>query len=253
MFELNDRVAMITGAGSSRGIGQAIARALSRQGAAVAVCDINSEGATAVADALQRQGASAKAYELDVTNEASVESAVSQIVRELGGLDILVNNAGITQPVTVDDTTLDCWNRIYSVNATGAFLCSRAAVKHMKERRYGRIINMSSVSAKRGGGVFGGAHYSAAKAAVLGFSKALARETAQYGITVNSLAPGLILTDIWGGFDSPERAEELAAQIPAQRLGTPEEVAAAVCFLSSVEAGYITGEEIDINGGSHMD
>jgi NAD(P)-dependent dehydrogenase (short-subunit alcohol dehydrogenase family) len=123
----------------------------------------------------------------------------------------------------------------------------------MRKHQYGRIVNMSSVSAKRGGGVFGGAHYSAAKAGILGFAKALAREVAADGITVNSITPGLVLTDIRGGIESAEGQTRLAADIPLKRLCRPEEIAALVCFLASEEAGYITGEEVDINGGSHMD
>jgi NAD(P)-dependent dehydrogenase (short-subunit alcohol dehydrogenase family) len=135
----------------------------------------------------------------------------------------------------------------------GTFLFSKAAAAVMAKRKYGRIVNMSSVSAKRGGGVFGGAHYSAAKAGILGFAKALAREVAAEGITVNSITPGLVLTDIRGGIESEEGQARLAADIPIGRLCRPDEIAAAVCFLASEEAGYITGEEIDINGGSHMD
>jgi NAD(P)-dependent dehydrogenase (short-subunit alcohol dehydrogenase family) len=123
----------------------------------------------------------------------------------------------------------------------------------MAKHKYGRIVNMSSVSAKRGGGVFGGAHYSAAKAGILGFAKALAREVAADRITVNSIAPGLVLTDIRGGIETAEGQARLAADIPIRRLCRPDEIAAVVCFLASEEAGYITGEEIDVNGGSHMD
>jgi NAD(P)-dependent dehydrogenase (short-subunit alcohol dehydrogenase family) len=170
-----------------------------------------------------------------------------------GRIDILVNNAGITQPVRVLDLTPEDWDRVVAVNLKGTFLCSKAVLPTMIAQNFGRIVNLSSVSAKRGGGVYGGAHYSAAKAGILGFSKALAREVAAFGITVNSVTPGLIATDIRGGLEAPERQVELSRDIPCQRMGTPQEVAASIAFLASDEAGYITGEEIDINGGSHMD
>jgi NAD(P)-dependent dehydrogenase (short-subunit alcohol dehydrogenase family) len=178
---------------------------------------------------------------------------VDAVEKAWGRIDVLANVAGITQPVTVADTTPEDWDRITGVNMKGTFLFAKAASAVMRKHKYGRIINMSSVSAKRGGGVFGGAHYSAAKAGILGFAKALAREVAADGITVNSVAPGLVLTDIRGGIESAEGQARLAKDIPIKRLCRPDEIAALVCFLASAEAGYITGEEIDINGGSHMD
>ena len=253
MFDLSGRVALVTGAGSQRGIGQAIARALAAQGASVAVADIEAAGAERIATEIESSGGIARSYALDVTDEGAVQTVVDRIIRDLGALDILVNNAGITQPISVKDMTLADWNRVMTVNATGTFLCSRSAIVHMQSRRFGRIINISSVSGKRGGGVYGGAHYSAAKAAILGFAKALAREVAPSGVTVNSVAPGLILTDIRGGVESEAEQREISRDIPLQRIGLPEEVAATVCFLASTEAGYITGEEVDINGGSHID
>ncbi len=178
---------------------------------------------------------------------------VDAVEKVWGRIDILANVAGITQPIRVADTSPDDWDRITGVNMKGTFLCSKAAAAVMAKNKYGRIVNMSSVSAKRGGGVFGGAHYSAAKAGILGFAKALAREVAADGITVNSIAPGLVLTDIRGGIESEEGQVRLAADIPIRRLCRPDEIAAVVCFLASEEAGYMTGEDIDINGGSHMD
>jgi NAD(P)-dependent dehydrogenase (short-subunit alcohol dehydrogenase family) len=253
MIDLSGYVALVTGAASEKGIGQAIARALAAQGARIAVGDIDEAGAKRLAEVIAGEGGVAEPYILDVTQADSVESTVNAIVRSMGSVDILVNNAGITQPIKVRDMTLEDWNRVMTVNATGAFLCSKAVIARMEERGWGRIINISSVSAKRGGGIFGGAHYSAAKAAMLGFAKALAREVASLGITVNSVAPGLILTDIRGGVESEQEQRKMSKDIPVARVGLPEEVAAAVCFLASTEAAYITGEEIDINGGSHMD
>ena len=251
MFDLNGRVALVTGAGSLRGIGRAIAHALSRQGAAVAVADIDAAGADLVAKELQAIGVAARSYRLDVTDETMVSAVAKEVVNDFGGLHILVNNAGATQPIRVMDMSLADWERIVRINATGTFLCSREVLKYMDG--WGRIVNLSSVSAKRGGGVFGGAHYSAAKAAILGFSKALAREVSPSGVTVNCVAPGLILTDIRGGVESEDEQRRISESFPIPRLGTPDDVAAAVCFLCSEEAGYVTGEEIDINGGTHMD
>lgn len=193
------------------------------------------------------------AIKLDVTNRKDVNLLVKQTIYEFNRIDVLVNNAGITQPIKVLDTSLEDWERLIKVNLTGTFLCSKAVLPYMIKNRYGRIINMSSVSGKRGGGVFGGAHYSAAKAGILGFSKALAREVAEYGITVNSIAPGVVDTDIRGDKTSPEAEKEILQSIPLHRLGKVEEIAAVALFLAAQESAYITGEDIDVNGGSHMD
>ena len=247
------KVAIVTGAGSKIGIGQASALAFAREGAAVVVTDIDLQGAERTAQTIQQLGAQSLAVKVDVTNPQEVESFVEKTLNGFGRIDILVNNAGITQPVRVLDTTAEDWDRVVAVNLKGTFLCSKAVLPTMIAQKYGRIVNLSSVSAKRGGGVYGGAHYSAAKAGILGFSKALAREVAEFGITVNSVTPGLIATDIRGGLEAPERQLDLSKDIPCKRMGTPQEVAASIAFLASDEAGYITGEEIDINGGSHMD
>ncbi len=253
MFEWTHRSAIVTGAGSKNGIGRATAFALAGQGADVAVADVNRAGVEETADEIRRLGRRALAFVVDITRPEQVQAVVDAVEKEWGRIDILANVAGITQPIKVADTTPEDWDRITSVNMKGTFLFSKAAAAAMAKHKYGRIINMSSVSAKRGGGVFGGAHYSAAKAGILGFSKALAREVAGDGITVNSIAPGLVLTDIRGGIESEEGQARLAADIPIRRLCRPDEIAALVCFLASEEAGYITGEDIDINGGSHMD
>lgn len=253
MFELSGRKALVTGAGSPRGIGRAIALALAAQGAKVFVGDIDGDGADRVAQEIRDAGGDAQSGKIDVTSATDIISTVDLVRKQWGSLDILVNNAGVTQPAKVLDTTEEDFDRIISVNLKGTFFLSKAVLPGMIENGFGRIINMSSVSAKRGGGVFGGAHYSAAKAGLLAFSKALSREVAMNGITINSLTPGLVATDIRGGLESPDAQAKMTAEVPCRRMGTPEEIAAAVCFLASDEAGYITGEEIDINGGSHMD
>jgi 3-oxoacyl-[acyl-carrier protein] reductase len=248
-MDFEGKVAIVTGAGSQRGIGKATALCLARKGTAIVVADQNLAGARMVADEIEQLGGKALTVELNVTDEVSVQQMVRKTIEEFGRIDILVNNAGITQPVKTIDTTAADWDRILAVNLRGAFLCSRAVLKTMIERKYGRIVNMSSVSGKRGGGVYGGSHYSAAKAGVLGFSKALAREVAEYGITVNCVAPGLIATDIRVGL-SMEKEQAIWETIPMKRPGTAEEIAATVAFLASDDAAYITGEDIDVNGGS---
>jgi NAD(P)-dependent dehydrogenase (short-subunit alcohol dehydrogenase family) len=252
MFRLDDQVAIVTGSGSKRGIGRTIALALAKQGAIVVVADLNWDGIQETVNAITEAGGRALGVELDVTSKESNEAMVEKVLQTYGRIDILVNNAGISQKVTVEDMQLEDMVRIFNVNMFGLFLCTQAVLGQMKKQKYGRIINVSSVSAKRGGGIFGGAHYSASKAAVLGFSKNLAREVALDGITVNCVAPGLIDTDIWKSLPE-EQAKEVIAGIPMGRPGQTEEIAAAIVFLASKEASYITGEEIDINGGSHMD
>lgn len=246
------RVALVTGAGSKRGIGRAICLSLAKAGCDVIAADMDVEGAKETAALVEAMGRRSKSIAVDVSDEGSVESMVAAAIEWAGRIDILINNAGVTQPVTVLETTLADWNRIIAINLTGAFLCSRAVIPHMAKNMYGRIVNLSSVSGKRGGGVYGGAHYSAAKAGILGFSKALAREVVSSGITVNSVCPGLVATDIRTGF-SMERELEAWKGIPMQRPATAQEIAYAVTFLASDGASYITGEDIDINGGSHMD
>lgn len=252
MFELTNRVAIVTGSGSKKGIGRTIALTLAKQGAAVVIADLNADGIQDTVQAIQEAGGKALGVELNVTNKESVDAMVEKVLAEYGRIDILVNNAGISQKVTVEDMTIEDITKVFNVNMFGLFLCSQAVLEQMKKQKFGRIISLSSVSAKRGGGVFGGAHYSASKAAVLGFSKNLAREVAVDGITVNCVAPGLVNTEIWKSLPK-EDAKQVIAGIPMGRPGETEEIATTIAFLASEEASYITGEEIDINGGSHMD
>ncbi|MBT2719547.1 SDR family NAD(P)-dependent oxidoreductase [Bacillus sp. ISL-46] len=252
MFELNNRVAIVTGSGSKKGIGRTIALTLAKQGASVVVADINMDGIQDTVHAITEAGGKALGVELNVTSKESNDAMVEKVLQTFGRIDILVNNAGISQKVTVQDMTLEDISRVFNVNMFGLFLCTQSVLETMKKQKYGRIISLSSVSAKRGGGVFGGPHYSASKAAVLGFSKNLAHEVALDGITVNCVAPGLVNTDIWKSLPE-DQAKEVVAGIPMGRPGETKEIAATIAFLVSEEASYITGEEVDINGGSHMD
>jgi NAD(P)-dependent dehydrogenase (short-subunit alcohol dehydrogenase family) len=252
MFELKDRVAIVTGSGSKKGIGRTIALTLAKQGASVVVADLNADGIQDTVQTIQNEGGKALGVELNVTSKESVDTMVETVLNEYGRIDILVNNAGISQKVTVEDMTVEDMAKVFNVNMFGLFLCTQAVLEPMKKQKFGRVVSLSSVSAKRGGGVFGGAHYSASKAAVLGFSKNLAREVAVEGITVNCVAPGLVNTEIWKSLPK-EDADNVIAGIPMGRPGETEEIASTIAFLASEEASYITGEEIDINGGSHMD
>lgn len=252
MFDFSGRTVIVTGAGSRKGLGRETAIAFAKQGADVVIADMNYEGAQAVAREVKELGVRALAVGLNVTDPESAVAMVEKTIAEFGKVDVLVNNAGITQPVKVKDMTLTDFRRIVEVNLMGTFNCCKAVMEHMKERKYGRIVNMSSVSGKQGGGVFGGAHYCASKAGVLGFSKSLARELVLDGITVNCVCPGAAATEIRAGI-SDELEQKIADGIPLKRVADPREVAAAVVFLASEEASYITGEDIDVNGGSHID
>jgi len=247
---LLDRIALVTGAGSERGLGNAIARALARAGAEVILSDIDVDGARRNAAAI---GARARALALDVTSEESVAEAV----REAGRVDVLVNNAGITQRRAIWELSIDEFDRMLAINLRGGFLCLSAVVKGMMERRWGRVIWISSVAGKQGGGIIGTAHYAASKAAVIGLCQAAARELGPYGITSNAIAPGFILTGIaTRAVDAQaerEMDEKISAEAPMRRSGLPDDVAAAAAFFASEEAGYITGEVMDVNGGIYFD
>lgn len=252
MFDYNEMVVIVTGSGSKRGIGKATAVSFAKCGATVIVADIFKEGIINTVKEIKSLGGKAMGIELDVTQEESVKAMVTKVLECYGHIDVLVNNAGISQKQMVCEMSLKEMQRVFDVNMFGLFLCTKAVLNSMKKQKFGRIINVSSAAGKRGGGFFGGAHYSASKAAILGFSKNLAREVAMDGITVNCVAPGLINTDIWKAL-SKEEADKIVDTIPMKRPGEPEEVASAILFLASREAAFITGEDIDINGGSHMD
>ena len=252
MFDFTGRTVVITGAGSRKGIGRETALAFAEQGADVVIADMDLEGAKQVAQEIADKGVRSLAVELNVTDPVSAGDMAQAVLKEFGKIDILVNNAGITQPIKVKDMNLDDFRRIVEVNLMGTFNCCKAVMEPMKERGYGRIVNLSSVSGKQGGGVFGGAHYCASKAGVLGFSKSLAREVVLDGITVNCVCPGAASTEIRKGI-SDELEDQIAQSIPLKRVATAREVAACILFLAAEEASYVTGEDIDVNGGSHID
>jgi NAD(P)-dependent dehydrogenase (short-subunit alcohol dehydrogenase family) len=251
------RTAVITGATSERGIGIAVARRYAREGWAVVVLDLDDEKSAKVAADIGNQFAvPAFGHAIDVTSEESIATAQRAVAAEvecgaLPTVGALANIAGITSPVAFLDTTLDLWNTVMAVNATGTYLVTKAFLPAMLDNGWGRIVNMSSVSAQRGGGLFGKVPYSSAKAAVLGFTKALAREIAHSGVTVNAVTPGAVDTNIRVG-STAEQETKLARDIPLGRTATTEEVAAVFTFLSSADAGYLTGTTVDINGGSHI-
>jgi 2-hydroxycyclohexanecarboxyl-CoA dehydrogenase len=251
------RTAVLTGATSERGIGMTTARRYASQGWAVVILDLDGEKSAKVATEIGNEfNVPAFGYEIDVANEDSVNAAYKAVSAEvrsgaLPAVGALANIAGITSPVPFLETTLDLWNKVMAVNSTGTYLVTKAFLPDMIDNGWGRIVNMSSVSAQRGGGVFGKVPYSAAKAAILGFTKALARELGDSGVTINAITPGAVDTNIRVG-STEEQEDAINAGIPLGRNATTEEVAAVITFLSSEESAYLTGTTIDINGGSHM-
>jgi NAD(P)-dependent dehydrogenase (short-subunit alcohol dehydrogenase family) len=243
---LKGKTAMISGAASARGIGRATAALFAEHGARVAILDLDEAGAQSAAKEL---GEGHIGIGCDVTDLESCKRAAQQAIEAFGQIDILINNAGISQPVKTMEITPQDWQRIVDVNMTGVLYLSQAVIPHMRERKQGSIACMSSVSAQRGGGIFGGPHYSAAKAGVLGLAKAMARELGADGIRVNSVTPGLIQTDITGGKLTPEMKADILKGIPLNRLGDAIDVARIYLFLASDLSSYVTGAVIDVNGG----
>jgi NAD(P)-dependent dehydrogenase (short-subunit alcohol dehydrogenase family) len=252
-MSVSDKTAIVTGAGSQRGIGRATAHALAGAGWNVAVLDIDEASAKdAATEVAERHSVQALGVACDVTDEASVDSALGVVGSAAPPVGALVNNAGITSPIPFLQVTGDEWDRIFAVNVRGAYNVTRRVVPGMVEQGFGRVVFLSSVSAERGGGVFGGVAYSAAKAAQLGFARALAREVGPNGVTVNSVAPGLIDTEITGGRLEGERKAQLLAGVPVGRIGTVDDVADLITYLCRPQSGYITGVTYDVNGGSHI-
>lgn len=243
---LAGKVAAISGAANLRGIGLATARLFAAHGAKVAILDLD---ATAARDAAAGLGAEHLGLACDVTDPASCQEAAHRALEAFGKIDILVNNAGITQPVKTMEITPEDLRRILAVNLDGVLYLSQAFIPHMRKRRQGSIACMSSVSAQRGGGIFGGPHYSAAKAGVLGLAKAMARELGPDGIRVNCVTPGLIQTDITGGKLTDDMRQDIIKGIPLSRLGNADDIAGVYLFLASDLSAYVTGAVIDVNGG----
>jgi NAD(P)-dependent dehydrogenase (short-subunit alcohol dehydrogenase family) len=243
---LKDKVAVISGAASVRGIGLATARLFAEHGAKLAILDIDAGGAEKAAAEL---GEGHRGFGCDVADLASCNAAAHAVLDAFGQVDVLVNNAGISQPLKIMEINSENWDRVMDVNLRGVLYLSQAFIPHMRDRRQGSIVCMSSVSAQRGGGIFGGPHYSAAKAGVLGLAKAMARELGPDGIRVNCVTPGLIQTDITGGKLTDEMRTDIKKGIPLNRLGEARDVAGAYLFLASDLAGYITGAVVDVNGG----
>ena len=246
MLNLSERVALVTGA--SRGIGRAIAKMLAQQGAIV-VAAARGENARAVAEEIAAAGGRAEFVAVDVVADASGEEAVGGVLSRHGRIDILVNNAGIARDQLMLRMKRDDWDAVIATNLTAAFALTQAALKPMIRQRGGRIINISSVVGQ--GGNAGQANYAASKAGLIGFSKAVALEVASRGVTVNVVSPGLIETDMTRAITEDARGD-WSSRIPLKRLGRPEDVAAAVCFLASEEASYITGQVLAVNGGMYM-
>jgi 3-oxoacyl-[acyl-carrier protein] reductase len=246
MFQLTGKVALVTGA--SRGIGRAIAGRLAAQGATV-VAAARGGNAAACADALTAAGYRAEAIALDVTDAAAVEAVPGGIVARHGRLDIVVSNAGITRDQLLMRMKRDDWDAVLATNLTATFVLAQAAMRPMLKQKSGRIIAISSVVGQTGNA--GQSNYAASKAGLIGFAKALAREVASRSITVNVVAPGMIETDMTRAIADKAQGD-WASQIPLGRLGTVDEVAAAVSFLASDEASYITGHVLAVNGGMYM-
>jgi NAD(P)-dependent dehydrogenase (short-subunit alcohol dehydrogenase family) len=247
---LNDRICLITGGASRRGLGLAMARLFAQHGAKVAIMDLDLAAAREAIASLAGRGH--LALKGDVTKRRDCERAVERTITKFGRIDVLVNNAGITSPLRVLEITPESYQRVMDINMLGTFNMTQVTVPHMQSRKAGSIINMSSVSAQRGGGVFGGSHYAASKAAMLGYTKACARELGPDNIRVNAVCPSMIDTDITGGALTPERRQAVLATVPMGRIGTADEVAGCCLFLASDLASYVTGSELDVNGGSHI-
>ncbi len=249
MGNLTGKVAIVTGAG--RGMGQAIAHTMAKNGASVVLNDLDEETVTMATSDISKFNSEVISDVGNVSNTTYVNEMISRTLSRFNSVDILVNNAGVLRPTPIIDITEEEWDFVVTGNLKTTFLCSKSVIPIMQKRGWGRIINISS-SAGKNISTIGGAHYTAAKAAVLGFTRHMAKEVAEFGITVNALCPGLIDTEMVRSTITPQRTTEYADSFPIQRLGKPKEIADLVNFLSSEQAAYITGASIDINGGDLM-
>jgi NAD(P)-dependent dehydrogenase (short-subunit alcohol dehydrogenase family) len=249
-MQLDGKIVIVTGA--ARGIGAAIAEASAREGARVALADLDAAGAEATAATLRKTGGDAIALRADVTRSADVDAMVQSVMDRWGRVDVLVNNAGGFAVIRATEEITEAeWAAILASNLTSVFLCSKAVLPVMKRQRDGRIVNLASVVA-RGGAVLVTSHYAAAKAGVIGFTRHLALEVAADGITVNAVAPGTTATERVLKARTPEATRRVAEAMPMRRLGEPSEIADAVVFLASDAARFITGAILDVNGGQVM-
>jgi 2-hydroxycyclohexanecarboxyl-CoA dehydrogenase len=245
-----DRTVVLTGAASARGIGRATADRMAGEGWSIAILDINAEDAKAAAAEIgSNRAVKAIGVGADVSDAASVDRAISEIEDSLPPIVALANLAGISSPTTFMETTVEEWDKVFAINMRGTFIVSQRVLKGMIERKLGRIVSISSISAQRGGGTYSKVAYSASKAGIIGFTRALAREVGEFGVTVNAIAPGPIDTDIMGGTLTEERKAQMSEGIMMGRVGSREEVAALISFLLGKDSGYITAATYDINGG----
>jgi NAD(P)-dependent dehydrogenase (short-subunit alcohol dehydrogenase family) len=243
---LKDKVAVITGGAGPNGLGFATARQMAEHGARVVILDL---AQAKPADAAKRLGSAHLGIVADVTDKASCDAAIAEVLKALGRIDILVNNAGITQPRKTLDITGADYDAVLDVSLRGTLYMSQAVLPAMRSQKSGAIVCISSVSAQRGGGILGGPHYSAAKAGVLGLARAMAREYGIDNVRINCVTPGLIATDINKGLIPEDRMKGILEGIPLNRIGEPNDVAGCVVFLASDLAKYLTGVTLDVNGG----
>jgi meso-butanediol dehydrogenase/(S,S)-butanediol dehydrogenase/diacetyl reductase len=260
MGRLEGRVAIVTGGG--RGIGEGICTVLAREGAQVAVTDVNAENASAVAEALRATGAKAEPFELDVTDAAEAERLMGEVTRSFGRVDILVNNAGVLGHHVFSEVTLEDWELTYRVNLLGIWIMSRAVVPHFRANGGGKIVNIASIAGRRGGGLH--PHYSASKAGAISITQSLAADLGRHNINVNAVCPGLIRTNMWQslesmvgqarGLEGPAAMfdQYIATNCPLRREQTPEDIGMAVAFFASDDAKNITGQALNVDGGLTM-
>ena len=241
--------AVITGAASERGIGRGLARRLAREGWALALIDLDGDGAEALAASLRSEGVAAIGAGADITDADAVDRAIRRAESELPPITALANIAGISDPTPFLELDRERWDRVIEVNLTGTFVVTRRVVPGMVERRYGRVVCLSSTAAQTGGGNYSTSAYAAAKAGIEGMARGVAREVAPHGVTVNCISPATIDTDIMGGPIVGERLPRFLASLPVGRLGTVDDVSALMSFLLGPESGYITGATVNINGG----
>jgi 3-oxoacyl-[acyl-carrier protein] reductase len=248
-MKFKDRVTIITG--GARGIGKAIALTFAREGAKVVLVDLDKEGLTNLKIEIEKRKGEVITILCNISKSIEVKAMVDQVKKAFGRIDILINNAGIIRRGTIETVTEEDWDRVMEVNLKGTFNCSKAVVETMKEQRYGKIVNVSSIAGKMGD-ITSAPGYGSSKAGMDALTKTLARQLAQYGINVNAVSPHAIETEMSAQWPE-ERRKEIIVSIPLGRLGKPEDVAEAVLFLASDEASFITGEILDVNGGALMD